>query len=217
MEHRPIAGAKRHQRRGWRQQPVGTMERNGWVVALVCPSMAQSGAEGERRSRRHNDRAIRKRRDWRGYRMHVLPPILEALAMQDRVDGGGGGKRRALGGRPSRAKQFRRFTPTKKSRAVTRRKGHGLVEEEKLGPAPPSHYRAASSLILATTHQPCLCRPPSGQQGLCHRIMDDTTIAGEHAPLGDGDDLAEGCDAVLKVHFLYAGTDRSDRGPTSGG
>jgi hypothetical protein len=42
--------------------------------------------------------------------------------------------------------------------------------------------------------------------------MDDTTIAGEHAPLGDGDDLAEGCDAVLKMHFLYAGTDRRDRG-----
>jgi len=35
--------------------------------------------------------------------------------------------------------------------------------------------------------------------------MDDATIADEHAPLGDGDDLAEGCDAVLKMHFLYAG------------
>jgi hypothetical protein len=103
MEHRPIAGAKRHQRRGWRQQPVRTMKRNGWVVALVCPSIGQSRAEGERRSCRHNNRAIRKRRDWRGYRMHALPPVLEALAMQDRVDGGGG-KRCALGGRPSRAK-----------------------------------------------------------------------------------------------------------------
>jgi len=35
--------------------------------------------------------------------------------------------------------------------------------------------------------------------------MDDATIAGEHAPLRDGHDLAEGCDAVLKMHFLYAG------------
>jgi hypothetical protein len=69
----------------------------------------------------------------------------------------------------SRAKQFRLFTPAKKARAVTRRKGHGLVEKEKLGPAPASHDRAAPSLILATTHQPCLCHPPSGQQGLCHR------------------------------------------------
>jgi len=68
--------------------------------------------------------------------MYALPPVLEALAMQDRVDGCGGGWRRALGGRPSRAKQFRRFTPSKKARAVTRQKGHGLVEEEKLGPAP---------------------------------------------------------------------------------
>jgi hypothetical protein len=68
--------------------------------------------------------------------MHALPPLLKALAMQHRVDGGGSGKRRALGGRPSRAKQFRRFTPAKKARAVTRREGHGFVEEEKLGPAP---------------------------------------------------------------------------------
>jgi hypothetical protein len=98
---------------------------------------------------------------------------------------------------------------------VTRRKGHGLVEEEKLGPAPASHDRAGPSLILATTRQPCLCRPPSGQQGLCHRIVDDATIAGEHAPLGDGDDLAEGCDAVLKMHFLYAGADRRERGAGS--
>jgi hypothetical protein len=44
--------------------------------------------------------------------------------------------------------------------------------------------------------------------------VDDATIASEHAPLGDGDDLAEGCDAVLKMHFLYAGTDRRERGPT---
>ena len=99
MEHRPIAGAKRHQRRGWRQQPVGTMKQNGWVVTLVCPSMGKSGAEGERRSCRHNNRAIRKRRDWRGYRMDALPSVLEALAMQDRVDGSGGGKRRTLGRR----------------------------------------------------------------------------------------------------------------------
>ncbi len=148
--------------------------------------------------------------------MYALPPVLEALAMQDRVDGSGGGRQRALGSRPSRAKQFRSFTPAKKARAVTRRKGHGLVEEETLGPGPTSHDGAASSLILAATHQPCLCRPPSGQQGLCHRIVDDATIAGEHAPLGDGDDLAEGCDAVLKMHFLYAGTDRRECSPTSG-
>jgi hypothetical protein len=126
--------------------------------------MAQSGAEGERRSCHHNNRAIRKRQDWRGYQMYALPSVLEALAMQDHVDGSGGGWRRALGGRPSRAKQFRRFTPAKKARAVTRRKGHGLVEEEKLGPAPASHDRASSSLVLATAHQLCLCRPPSGQQ-----------------------------------------------------
>jgi hypothetical protein len=30
--------------------------------------------------------------------------------------------------------------------------------------------------------------------------MDDTTVAGEHAPLGDCDNLAEGGDAVLKMH-----------------
>jgi len=212
MEHRPIAGAKRHQRRRWRQQPVGTMKRNGWVVALACPSMGQSGAEGERRSCRNNNRAIRKLRDWRGYRMHAFASELEALTMQDRVDGSGGGRRRALGGRSSRAKQFRSFTSAKKARAVTRRKGHGLVEEEKLCPAPASHDQAAPSLILATTHQPCLCRPPSGQQGLCRRIVDDATIAGEHAPLGDGDDLAEGCDAVLKMHFPYSRADRRERG-----
>jgi hypothetical protein len=34
--------------------------------------------------------------------------------------------------------------------------------------------------------------------------MDDATIAGEQAPLGDGDDLAEGCNAVLKMHSAVA-------------
>jgi hypothetical protein len=105
---------------------------------------------------------------------------------------------------PSRAIRFRRFTPATKARAVARGKGHGLAEKEKLGPATASHDRAPPSPILATTHQPCLCRPPSGQQGLCRRIMDDATIAGEQAPLGDGDDLAEGCNAVLKMHSAVA-------------
>src|SRR5258705_13407019 len=71
MEHRPIAGAKRHQRRGWRQQPVGTMTRNGWVVALVCPSMGEPG--GEALPCCHDNRATRKRRDWGAYRKHTLP------------------------------------------------------------------------------------------------------------------------------------------------
>src|SRR5258708_22749580 len=72
-ERRQIVGAKRTEGGGWRQQPVGTMKREEWVVALVCPSMGQSGAECERRSCRHNNRATRKRRDWRGYRKHTLP------------------------------------------------------------------------------------------------------------------------------------------------
>jgi hypothetical protein len=45
--------------------------------------------------------------------------------------------------------------------------------------------------------------------------VDDATIAGEHALLGDCDDLAEGGDAVLKMHFLYAGADRRERGADS--
>jgi hypothetical protein len=53
--------------------------------------------------------------------MHALPSVLEALVMQYSVDGGSGGKRRALGRRPSRAKQFRSFTPAKKPHARAKR------------------------------------------------------------------------------------------------
>jgi hypothetical protein len=42
--------------------------------------------------------------------------------------------------------------------------------------------------------------PAPAQQRFRRRIVDDATIAGEHAPLGYGDNLAEGRDAVLKVH-----------------
>ena len=81
---------------------------------------------------------------------------------------------------------------------------------------PAARIVAANALLTPAPILPAICDPASGQQGLCHRIVDDSTIAGEHAPLGDGDDVAKGCDAALKMHFLYAGTDRRERSPTSG-
>ena len=80
------------------------------------------------------------------------------------------------------------------------REGDGLIEEEKLCPASTCHYRSAVVFVFKATNEPCLGRPAPVQQSFRRWIMDDATITGEGSPLRYGDNIPEGCHAVLKMH-----------------
>jgi hypothetical protein len=76
-------------------------------------------------------------------------------------------------------------------------KPDGFIQKEELSPAPLRHHCTTTPLEFAGADQPCLRRPSPTQQRLRGRIVDDAPIASEHAPLRNGDDLAEGRNAVL--------------------
>src|SRR5262249_1134742 len=92
-----------------------------------------------------------------------------------------------------------------KAWAMARRKSDGLIEEEQLGPASAGHDHSAAAFVVTAADEPGLGRPAPVQQGLGRRIMDDAAIAGDHAPLRNGDNLAERGDAGLKVHRRLPG------------
>jgi hypothetical protein len=88
---------------------------------------------------------------------------------------------------------------------MARRKSDGLIKEEQLGPASAGHDRSTTTFVPMATDEPGLGSPAPVQQGLRRRIVNNAAIAGEHAPLGNGNNLAEGGDAVLKVHRRLLG------------
>jgi hypothetical protein len=205
MERGPIARAEHHQRRGRCQQAVSMMKSLRRSIAVVCPSIGLSGAKRERRPGGRNHCAIGKLSQGSGNRMDALTRAFEPLVMQDGVHRFGGRARAALRSRPGIAKPLDGLAPAVKAGTMTCRKRDGLIEKKQLRPASSGHDRPAAAFVLAATNEPGLRRPAPLQQGLCRGIMDDATIAGEHAPLGDSDNLAEGCDAVLKRHRRSAG------------
>ena len=73
-----------------------------------------------------------------------------------------------------------------------------LVEEEKLGPAPPSHDVAPDVIELELAGYPGLGCPTPPERGLCGRVVDDAAVGGEKSLGRIRYDVAEGCDAVLK-------------------
>jgi len=137
--------------------------------------------------------------------MDTPAATLDPLVMQDAVDRFGGRAQPAFCGGPGIPKPLGSLASAEKARAMARRKSDGLIEEEQLGPASASHDRSAATFVLTATDEPGLGGPAPVQQRLCCRIVDDATVADEHAPLGYGDNLAEGCDAVLKVHCRLPG------------
>jgi hypothetical protein len=125
---------------------------------------------------------------------------VEPFAMQDGVDRIGRRNGFAFRSCPELAKPLGRLASAGEARPMSRRKCDGLIEKEQLGPTSPGHDDPAAPFVFATADEPGFVCPAPVQQGLCRRIVDDAAIAGEHATLGYGHDLAEGCDAVLKVH-----------------
>jgi hypothetical protein len=123
--------------------------------------------------------------------------LVEPLCVQDGVNRFGGRPRLTPGSRPGIAKPLRSLAPADKTRAMPRRKSDRLIEEEKLGPASADHNRSAPAFVVAAADEPCLGGPAPVQQSFRRRIMDYAAIAGEHAPLRYGDNLAKRCDTVL--------------------
>src|SRR5712671_1609394 len=177
--------------------------------------MGLSGIENKGRSCCRDHRAIGKCSQRPRDRMEAPAATLDPLVMQDAVDRFGGRAQPTFCGCPEISKPLGGLAPADKARAMARRKSDGLIEEEQLGPASASYDRSAATFVLTATDEPGLGGPAPVQQRLRRRIVDDATIADEHAPLGYGDNLAEGCDAVLKVHCRYQGRTMLERSDPS--
>src|SRR5262249_36915377 len=72
--------------------------------------------------------------------------------------------------------------------------------KEQLGPAPSAHHLAPPPAEFGDAGQPRRARPALFQERLGGGIMDDAAVAGEHAAVRRGDDLAGRGDAVLQRH-----------------
>jgi hypothetical protein len=142
--------------------------------------------------------------------MDAFTRPFEPLVMQNGIHRFGGRARAALRSRPGIAKSLDGLAPAVKAGTMTCRQRDGLIEKEQLRPASPGHDHPAAALVLAAADEPGLGGPASLQQGPCRGIVDDAAVAGERAALGDGDNLAEGCDAVLKRHRRSAGARGGD-------
>src|SRR5690242_2360236 len=132
--------------------------------------------------------------------MESLLSTIEPLAMQHRIDVTRESVSDAIASLPRRLK-FQGIIPAAvEARPMARRKRSGLVKEEQLGPAAAAHYLAPASPELADACQPRRARPAFAQQRPGRGVMDDATIAGEHAAMRIGDDLSKRRDPVLQRH-----------------
>src|SRR2546429_3454983 len=102
---------------------------------------------------------------------------------------------------PRRPKPVGIVTAAEEAWAMAGGQCGGLVEEEQLGPAPPTHHLAPPTPEFADAGDPRRARPALFQQGLGGRVVDDAAIAGEQAAMRRRDDVAGGRDAVLKGHI----------------
>ena len=200
MQHRPISGTQRAQRRRRRQQQrivdcavclaiAGHRPRS----ALPCTirklsSPACTIAPSGNCATRHRQR------------MQPLLAALQPLAMQHGVDLARANVRNAIALLPRRAKPVGVVAAAEEARAMAGRERGRLVEKEQLGPAPPAHHLAPPAPEFADAGDPRRARPALLQQGLGRGIVDDAAIAGEQAAMRGGDDVAGGRDAVLQGH-----------------
>jgi hypothetical protein len=120
--------------------------------------------------------------------MAALAAALDPLVMQHPVDRFGGRARPAFCGCPGIAKPLGSLASAEKARAMARRKSDGFIEEEPLSLASAGHDRSRRSLHsqLQTSQVLVVQR----LLVFVARIVDDAAIAGEHAPLGNGNNLA---------------------------
>src|ERR1700759_4243364 len=120
------------------------------------------------------------------------------LAMQRRVDLGCMQVADAVALLPAAAKTIGVVAAAVEAGPMAGRESGGLIQEKQLGPASSAHHFAAAAAELDHANEPGRARPALAQQRFRCGVVDDAAIAGEHAAIGDRDDLAWWHDAVLE-------------------
>ena len=144
-------------------------------------------------------------------RMQPLLAAVQPLAVQHGVDVAREHVVDAIALLPRGAKPVGVVAAAEEARPMPGRERGGLVEKEQLGPASPAHHLAPAAAEFADAGEPRLARP-APRQRLGGGIVDDAAIAGEHAAMRGGDDVACRRDAVLQRHLSARSFSRSHCG-----
>src|SRR5204863_5531225 len=131
-----------------------------------------------------------------------LASVVEPLSVQDCIHLRGRRHLYRPAERPGITKGLCGFTTTEETRAVACRKRDRLVQEEQLCPTAASHHVAVPSFKFTEAGEPGLGRPAPFQKRPSRRVMNDPTIAGEHASLRYRDDVSERRHPVLQRHWI---------------
>src|ERR1700730_13995657 len=133
--------------------------------------------------------------------MKPLLAMIQPLAMQHDVDVVGENFCNTVALFPCRPKPVGVLATAEEAWPMPRRQCGRLVEEELFGPVAPAHHCAPAAPEFADASEPRPARP-APRQRFSGGIVNDAAIAGEHAAMRRGDDLAGRRDAVLQGHGL---------------
>src|SRR3954463_16452513 len=156
VQHRPITGAERSQRRRWGEHRIFTRYFYRALIAVHGPPELSATGENVSLPCCCDHAAVGQfvRRTPLG--MQSLASMVEPLAVQDCVHLRGRRHLYRPAEGPCVTKCFCRFTPAEETRAVTCRECDRLVQKEQLCPtaashdgAPPSSQRQVSQALLA--------------------------------------------------------------------
>ena len=200
VQHRPVPGTKRAQRRRRGQQRVALRYFHRPVIAARRPTERSAMRHSVGLARGCDHGAVGQFVRTSRYRMHTLAPVIEPFRVQDCVDLRGPRHPCRAAGRPCIAKGFCGVSTAEETRAVSRRERDRLVKKEQLRPTAGTHNRPAASLEFAETNEPGLTCPAPVQQRPGCRVMNDPAIASEHASLRYRNDFTERRHPVLQRH-----------------
>src|SRR5580658_1993018 len=118
--------------------------------------------------------------------------------MQSVVDLGGCGRTRIFFQPPGVAEGIESFPPTFRTRSMSSCKSSCFVEEEEFGVMAGRHDRTLAAPKLQHAHDPPLPLPSPLNSAFL--VMENATIAHEHAPILGGNDLTKWVYTVLPRH-----------------
>jgi hypothetical protein len=134
-----------------------------------------------------------------GERVQPFLSACKPLAVQYRVDVTRENARNPIPPLPGPAKPVGIVAAAEEARAVPGRERGGLIEKEQFGPTAAAHHLAPPAAELTDAGEPRLARPAPRQRFGCG-VMNDAAIAGQHAAMRGGDDVAGRRDAILQRH-----------------
>jgi hypothetical protein len=200
MQHRPITGAKRSQRRRWGEHRIGARHFHRSLVASHGPPERAALRQCIGLAGGCDQGAVGNSSIPPGNPCSRLPPRSSRSVCRTASISIARGSLAALPCAQASRKASAALTTAEKTRSVSRCERDRLVEEEQLGPTTATHHRTPPALVFAETDEPGLARPAPVQQGSGRRVMNDPAVAGEHSSLRYRDDIAEGRHPVLQRH-----------------